>query len=107
MPTAKQTGTTTTDGTEQTLGSVETSNINAVLVLDCNAMANGDTIEVRIYTKALSGGTSRLAYLATYSNAQAKPVKYSVPVPANIEFKATIKRTAGTDRAYDWAILQL
>lgn len=99
-------GSVTTDGTEQTLATVTTAN-TYVLVIDANAMANGDVIELRLKTKARSGGTSRLAYFATYANVQGQPNKYSVPVPVNVEIIATIKRVAGTDRAYPWALLSL
>jgi hypothetical protein len=97
-------GTKTTDGTEQTLSS-QTNSGTYVLAIDLGAMANGDVVEIRIKTKVLSGGTSRLAYFATYANAQGVPNVYSVPVPANIEFVATVKRVSGSDRAYPWALL--
>jgi hypothetical protein len=99
-------GTVTTDGTEQTL-TTQTTSQTYVLVVETVNMANGDEIELRIKTKCRSGGTSRLAFEATYRDAQAEPNKYSIPIPANIEIVATIKRTAGTDRSYIWAILSL
>jgi len=64
-------------------------------------------VEFRIYTKVLSGGTSRLAYQVTYTGVQGEPIKYSVPVPANIEIRATIEQTGGTLRAYPWALLSI
>lgn len=106
MPTLITSGTTTTDGTEQTLAT-DTANHTYVFVIDTNAMVNGDTIEIKLKTKVLSGGTSRIAYYMSYSNAQGRPQKYSVPVPANIELVVTLKRTAGSDRAYPWALLSL
>lgn len=99
-------GSTTTDGTEQTLAT-DTANHTYVLALDTANMVNGDRIEVKLWTKVRSGGTSRVAYSAVYAHAQANPNKESVPVPANIEIKATIKRVAGTDRAYPWALKAL
>lgn len=106
MPTLVTSGTTTTDGTEQTLFT-DTTNKTYIFVIDTNAMANGDIIEIRAKTKVLSGGTSREAYFVTYAHVQAQPNKYSVPIPANIELVVTLKRTAGTDRAYPWALLSL
>lgn len=97
---------TATINTEHTLAT-DISNDTYVLVVDANAMANGDVVELRLKTKARSGGTSRLAYLATYSNVQSDPIKYSVPVPANIECQATLKQTAGTGRTFSWALLGL
>ena len=104
MPTLVTSGTTSTDGTEQTLAT-DTANLVYVFVIDTGAMVNGDVIEIRAKTKVLSGGTSRLAYIAVYANVQAQPQKYSVPIPANIELVVTLKRTAGTDRSYHWALL--
>lgn len=108
MPTSVQNGTTSalSIGTETALGSAETSNKNLILAIDTANLANGDLIELRIYTKCLSGGTERLAYLRTYRNAQGAPLKYSPPVPADISFRCTIKQTTGTGRTFPWAILQ-
>jgi hypothetical protein len=98
---------TTTDGTEQTLVT-DTTNRVYVFAVDTGAMANGDAVEVRIYTIIRSGGTERLAYgPVAYVNAQGQPQKYSVPVPADISIKVTLKRTAGTDRSYPWKLLAL
>lgn len=92
--------------TEHTLATVTTAG-TYVLVVDTNAMVAGDVLELRIKTKVRSGGTSRLAYSVIYAHTQADPQKYSVPVPANIEFVATLKQTAGTGRAFTWAVLSL
>lgn len=107
MPTLVTDGSVTTDGTEQNLASADTSNKTFVLVIDLALMANGDQLEIKLKTIVRSSGTERIAYYVVYANAQGEPIKYSVPVPANISFKATIKRTAGSDHAYPWAILSL
>lgn len=98
---------TATIATEHTLGSAITAPGVYVLVVDTNAMANGDVLELRIYTKYASGGTERLAYVATYAHAQTELNKFSVPVPIDASFKATLKQTAGTGRAFPWNILSL
>lgn len=98
---------TATIGTEHTLGSAIAAAGVFVLVVDAANMANGDVLELRIKTKAKSGATSRLAYVTTFAHAQTEPVKYSVPVPVDTEFVATLKQTAGTGRAFDWNILAL
>lgn len=82
-----------------------TTNHNFVLCVDTNAMLAGDTIELRIYTATLTAANERLAYYAIYSNVQAHPLKYSVPVPANISIKATLGQTTGTARAFPWSML--
>jgi hypothetical protein len=70
-------------------------------------MVAGDVLELRIKTKAKSGGTSRLAYMATYANAQAEPIKYSIPVPVDTEIVATLMQTDGTGRDFPWNLLKL
>ena len=95
-----------TIGTEHTLVT-DTANHAYVLVVDTNAMVNGDVLELRIKTKVLSGSASRLAYIAIYAHVQAMPNKYSTPVPANIEIVCTLKQTAGTGRSYDWSLLNI
>lgn len=108
MPTSVQSGTTSalTLNSETTLGSAETSNKNLVLVVDLANLQDGEAIELRIYTIALSAGTERLAYSRRYKNAQGSPIKYSPPVPADISFRATIKQIGGTGRTFPWNILQ-
>jgi hypothetical protein len=98
-----QTATLTTEHTLDTL----TSGKTYVLVVDTANLVNGETLTLRIYTKVLSGGTSRVAYDAVYIHAQSDPIKYSVPVPANIEFLATLRQDGGTGRAFPWSILSL
>lgn len=97
---------TTTDGTEQTLVTDTTGRVY-VACFDLSALAGGDTLEIRVYTKIRSGGTSRVAYLAAYQNAQSQPQKYSPPIPANIEVKVTMKLTAGSNRSVPWCLLGL
>jgi hypothetical protein len=106
MPTQVTSGATATDGTEQTLAT-DTTNKTYIFVIDTNAMLNGDQIEIRCKTKTRSGDTSRVAYYVTYANVQGEPQKYSEPIPANIELIVTLKRVAGTDRTYNWALLSL
>lgn len=107
MPTAIDSGTqSATISTEHTL-TTQTGGGTFVLVVDMNALVGGDTVELRIYTKCLSGGTERLAYYRLFANVQATPMKFSVPVPANISFKATLKQTAGTGRSFPWSVLTL
>lgn len=105
-PTLSASGTTTTDGTEQSLTN-KSAGGTYVFGIDTNALAGGDTIEIRIYTKILSGSTKRLAYYASYANVQGEPNKYSVPVLIDNYIEVSLKRTGGTDRAYDWELLLL
>ena len=106
MPSSVANGTLSASGSEQTLATV-TSGGSFVLVTDCSGLAGGDKVELRIYTKTKSGGVERLSYTRRYANAQAEPIKYSPPVPADVSFRATLNQVAGTLRAFDWSILQL
>lgn len=97
---------TATVGTEHSLATITTGK-TLVLVVDAANMALGDVLRLRIYVKAVSGGTERLAYDAWFAHAQADPVKISLPVPAHAHFRATLTQTAGTGRSYDWTVLSL
>lgn len=97
---------TATIGTEHTLAT-STTGKTYVLVVDTVNMANADILELRLYTIVLAAGAEGLAYIATFSNVQSTKIKYSVPVPANISCKATLKQVAGTGRAYPWALLSI
>jgi hypothetical protein len=106
--TSNQSGSqTATIGTEHTLGTAVTTPGAYVLIVDTNAMADGDVLELRVKTKVKSGSTSRLAYFITYANQQGEPNKNTVPVPVDTEVVFTLKQVAGTGRAFDWNILAL
>ncbi len=102
-----QTATVTTEHTLATL----TGGKTYVLVVDTANMVGGatpDILELRIKTKVRSGNASQLAYSATYVGAQGELNKYSVPVPANIEFVATLTQAQGAaGRDFIWSILSL
>lgn len=105
MPTTVGSGTqAATIGTEHTL-LTDTTNHDYVLVTDLAAMTNGDAVELRIYSIVLSGGTERLAYVRRFVNVQFEPIKYSVPVPADISFRATLTQTAGVGRSFPWKVV--
>jgi hypothetical protein len=107
MVTSAASGTqTATLDTEHTLTTKTDAGVYA-LVVDTANLAAGETLELRIKTKAKSGSTSRLAYRATYQNAQADPIKYSIPVPIDTEIIATLKQIGGTGRDYDWNVLKM
>lgn len=99
-------GTTATDGTEQTLRS-ETTTGTFVLILDRNAMLAGDVIEVRGKTKVLSGGTLRTIWVQEFRDAPNTDdiVSESIHILSDIQSDWTIKRTGGTDRSYPWKIM--
>lgn len=102
-------------GTEQTLLDVAVAG-TFTLHVDANAMASLDTLELRIYQIVLTGGTRRVVYLQSYSNAQdastndLSPIKISVPISNELtdagSLRFTLKQTAGTARSYPWKVLK-
>jgi len=113
-------GPTTTDGTEQVLATETVAGVYQ-LRIDTRNMAKGDRIELRVY---LSIDTAESRYLAepgvmSYSNKQGDGtadaagdgavVKFSLPytvgdVGNGVRF--SLKRVAGTDRAYEWSVVK-
>jgi len=97
---------TATIDTEHTLDTETTAGVY-VLVVDTANLADGDVLILRLKTKYASGGTSRLAFVATYANAQVEPNKYSPPVPVDTEIVATLEQTDGTGRSFPWNFLKV
>ena len=78
-----------------------------VLEVDTSALANGETLELYVKSKCLSGGALAIAYSATYINVQAEPLKISVPIPSDIQAVFTLIQTGGTGRDYPWKVLSI
>ena len=97
---------TATIDTEHTLDT-ETDDGVYVLVVDMGNLANGDIVTLKMKTKAITGGTSRIAFQATYAHAQAEPNKYSPPVPITDELVCTLEQTDGTGRGFPWNLIKL
>ena len=97
---------TATIGTEHTLAT-RTDGKTYVLVVDLNALANGDVVELRVKDMTLAAGTTRTVYKATFAHAQAEPIVHSIPVASAHEFVATLDQTNGTGRAFPWSLRSL
>ena len=99
--------TVTTDGTEQTLW--ETASPAGVfecksLKLDTTAMVAGDQIRIRTYYKIKSGG-NYIKESDVYITDGTDPDLHTFDLLTNrFGVKATITRTLGTDRAYDYEV---
>ena len=108
MPTLEASGTLTADGTEQTLTTL-TSNKTFILVVDTANMVNGEEVGLKVYSTCLAAGASRLAYYACYIHTQGIPLKFSVPVPSDISFIATLKQVAYVTayKTFPWKVLSL
>lgn len=98
-------GTITTNATEQNLFDTTADAIFASWIFTHN-MASGDTVVIRIYVKDQNALVMRLYDSATLSNAQSLPAFYIPPLGTK-EYKVTIQRTAGTDRAYTWQRIEV
>ena len=112
MPSTAGSGTVTpVIGTPSTLFN-STATGTFVLKVDTNAMASGDVLELRVYSMVLTGGTTRVAYMQRYTDAQPADdlIKISEPVGVDITdsgaFRATLTQTAGTARAFPWSVVQ-
>ena len=107
MATSKSSGTqSATVTTEHTL--LDTSDAGTyVLYVDTNAMVAGDELELRVYLKVTSGGTTREMVIGNYAHAQAQAVKASIPVASVNNCKFTLTQSAGTSRSFPWEVVSL
>jgi hypothetical protein len=71
--------------------------------IDCNNLANGDTIEIQLLEKAISSGTARIVYEATLSNVQDEPIWASPALVLLHGWTLQMRQTLGTARTYDWS----
>lgn len=71
--------------------------------LDVSNLANGDTIELQLLEKVLSGGTARLVFEVTMSNAQDEPVWASPALVLMHGWTLQLKQTAGSARDIYWS----
>lgn len=95
---------TATISTEHDLATITDAGVY-VLTVDAAELAAGDIVELRIYGKARSADTERLLHRATYGPiALASPLVMSIPVISPHHLRASLKQTAGTGRAFPWAI---
>ena len=93
-------GTLTTTASEQNLFDVTADAHYATYIFTHN-MASGDTVVIKIYVKDQNGATMRLYHTATLTGAQTDPA-YFIPFLPTKQYKVSIQRTGGTDRAYTW-----
>lgn len=99
---------TATVGTEHTLNAATASGVY-VLLVDVNALAADETVELRMKCKVLTGGTIRtFAYVPVLGPANTDDMVYiSVPVPSQFGVTATLRQVNGTGRAFDWTLITL
>lgn len=93
---------TATVGTEHILAS-PTVNATYVLHVDTVNMANGDSLELRVYDK-VDGANYRQMWKGTFSNVQTNAAKASPFVVITTQGKFTLKQLTGTGRSYPWSL---
>lgn len=110
--TAHATGTqTATISTEHSLTTAAVAGV-FILEVDTNAMVSGDSLELRIKKKILTGGSARTYLFVRYDGAQAPDDLIKVSIPVNNELVEagaldfTLKQIAGTGRAFPWKVLK-
>jgi|SRR5215469_11148889 len=111
MPVSQASGTqTAVIGTEHILADLTAPFAVFQMLVNVNAMLTGDTTELRIYTKVLSGDTitsSSTLYqqLIGAPTGNGDQVMISLPVVSDQEIRFTLRQTTGTGRAYPWKVV--
>jgi hypothetical protein len=101
---------TATLTTEHTLsGAAITGAKSLVLTVNTKNLANGETLELRVYQKVETGDAGgatadELCYAAVYVNDQPNPVKISPPLISAYSATFTLTQTGGTGRAFPFRI---
>ncbi len=103
-----QTATLATDHTLRT-ETAPTGGAVYQLRVDTAALANGETLVLRLQSRPRTGDTSRDLYTVLFDNAQSDPIKDSpaVAVPAGVDVIAILRQEGGTGRAFPWALYRL
>lgn len=82
------------------------------LHVDKSNMADGDTLQLRIYQIVLTGGTRKVAYMDEWADVQDTDDEIAVSVPIANELtdsgslRFTLKQTTGTSRNFAWKVLK-
>jgi len=98
-------------GTEVTVADLTSSQGHVLdAFLDLRNMASGDTVVIKLYQMAISGGTLSRVYYQKFVNVQddagnlKSPLLYIPAMTATAEWKLTLTQTAGTARTFDYAV---
>lgn len=103
---ASSTGTTVVAYPERQLGTDCNTNATYVALVDTSNLANGDLLELRLYTKMFSGGQDLMVWKAAWQHAQTEVIKISPPIASDVTFKVGLIQTVGTGRVVPWKILR-
>lgn len=107
MATLESSGTqTATLTTEHTLSTLTGSKMYQAVV-DCNALVDTEIVTVRIKTKVLTGGVTRIVQTITFNaqDASINPILLAAPLLSDQEYVVTLEQNNGTGRAFPWKVL--
>lgn len=75
------------------------------LFLDLSALVVGNTLQIRVYEKVISGGTQRVVAEWIINGPVADPIwTHGTPIPLMWGWDFTLDMTAGSDAAVTWSI---
>jgi hypothetical protein len=100
---------TATLTTEHSLASVNVAGVFRLWV-DCEALAAGDVVELRVKGKALAGGTKRGIDVVSIAGVQVTDRKlfisdaYDNPHAVTDALEFTLLQTFGTGRVFPWSV---
>ena len=100
---------TATLTTEHTLATVTPTLVGEALQLsvDINALVDTEVVTLKIKTKVLSAGTSRITYKESFTAMQGaiQPVIVLPPMLFDQDAVFTLEQNNGTGRAFPWKVL--
>ena len=111
MATIQASGTQTvaTIGTEYVLADLTSPFAVFQVLVDISAMLSGDTVELRAYTKILSGGVLNSALYQNFTGAPTglgDQIAISMPIVSDIDIRFTLKQTGGaTGHNFPWKVV--
>ena len=97
---------TATVSTEHTLSTL-TTNKTFMPYVDCNALAAGEYVELKVKRKARSSDTERIyqTMIVSWLQSGVTPLVSFPPIAAgDSDYVLTLKQLNGTGRAFPWAI---
>lgn len=98
-------------GTEHSLITDTTPGVYQ-LVVDLSVLQAGDTVQLRLKTKARASGagaTARTVRYATYTGVQTDPTDVTLggDLGFDLYVEASLKQTAGVARTFPWKLLRV
>lgn len=78
---------------------------NFQAIIDLSALADGERVDVAVYTTPLSGGTERLFRSYRATGVLAEPVLTSPIIPSDVQLRITVTQVNGTNRTFPYKII--